>query len=89
LECPLCANNGHWHGSLQRLGSDYFDALSTWLMFWLCYPLRQQQLERVIDVDLPRPRDFKMLATARFAKIHKEVLRTLFARDFQEPARVN
>ncbi|MGB8552888.1 MAG: hypothetical protein WCD73_06080, partial [Pseudolabrys sp.] len=64
-------------------------ALSTWLMFWLCYPLRQQQLESVIDVDLPRPRDFKMLATARFAKIHKEVLRTLFAPDFHEPARVN
>jgi hypothetical protein len=25
-ECPLCANSGHWHGSLQRLGSGYFDA---------------------------------------------------------------
>ena len=24
--CPLCANSGHWHGSLQRLGSGYFDA---------------------------------------------------------------
>jgi NitT/TauT family transport system ATP-binding protein len=36
-------------------------------------------VKSVIDIDLPRPRDFKMLATSRFGEIHKEVLRTLYA----------
>ena len=46
-------------------------------------------VKSVINVDLPRPRDFKMLATARFAEIHKEVLRTLFARDSTHPTQVH
>jgi NitT/TauT family transport system ATP-binding protein len=32
----------------------------------------------VIDVDLPRPREVKMLASPRFGDIHKEVLQNLF-----------
>ena len=24
--CPLCDNSGHWHGSLERLGSSYLSA---------------------------------------------------------------
>jgi NitT/TauT family transport system ATP-binding protein len=43
-------------------------------------------VKSVIDVNLPRPRDFETLATSRFAEIHKEVLRTLFAREFYAPA---
>jgi NitT/TauT family transport system ATP-binding protein len=40
-------------------------------------------VKKVIDVNLPRPRDFKMLATSRFGEIHKDVSGTLFARDLQ------
>jgi NitT/TauT family transport system ATP-binding protein len=32
----------------------------------------------VIDVDLPRPREVKMLASSRFGDIHKEILQNLF-----------
>jgi NitT/TauT family transport system ATP-binding protein len=37
-------------------------------------------VKNVVEIELPRPRDFKMLATRRFGEIHKEVLHTLFAR---------
>jgi NitT/TauT family transport system ATP-binding protein len=37
-------------------------------------------VKNVVDIDLPRPRDLKMLATGRFGEIHKRVLRTLYAR---------
>jgi NitT/TauT family transport system ATP-binding protein len=37
-------------------------------------------IKNVVEIDLPRPRDFKMLATRRFGDIHKEILHTLFAR---------
>ncbi len=32
----------------------------------------------VINVDLPRPREMKMLASPRFGDIHKEILQNLF-----------
>ncbi|HEX2654922.1 MAG TPA: ABC transporter ATP-binding protein [Xanthobacteraceae bacterium] len=35
----------------------------------------------VIDVGLPRPRNIRMLATARFGEVHKEVLQNLTKRE--------
>lgn len=43
--------------------------------------------KKVIDVDLPRPRDIKMLSSRRFAEIHGEILECLFeeaAKAFQQ-----
>ena len=36
-------------------------------------------VKNVLEIDLPRPRDFKVLATRRFGEIHKQVLHNLFA----------
>jgi NitT/TauT family transport system ATP-binding protein len=38
-------------------------------------------VRKVIEVDLPRPRNIKMLATPRFGEIHKEILQTVFERN--------
>ena len=35
-------------------------------------------VRKVIDVDLPRPRNIKMLATSQFGRIHKDILESLF-----------
>jgi NitT/TauT family transport system ATP-binding protein len=35
-------------------------------------------VRKIVDVDLPRPRNVKMLASPRFGEIHKEILATLF-----------
>ena len=36
-------------------------------------------VKRIVAVDLPRPRDIKMLTTARFADIYREILSSLFS----------
>jgi NitT/TauT family transport system ATP-binding protein len=38
---------------------------------------RPATVKRVIDVDLPRPRDVKMLSSRRFGEIHGEILESL------------
>jgi NitT/TauT family transport system ATP-binding protein len=46
--------------------------------------------KKVIDIDLPRPRDLRMLTTPRFAQIHAEILECLFeeaAKAFQQGAK--
>jgi NitT/TauT family transport system ATP-binding protein len=35
-------------------------------------------VKKIIDIDLPRPRNARMLSTSRFGEIHKEILLTLF-----------
>jgi NitT/TauT family transport system ATP-binding protein len=35
-------------------------------------------VRKIVEVDLPRPRNVKMLASPRFGEIHKDILETLF-----------
>jgi NitT/TauT family transport system ATP-binding protein len=41
-------------------------------------------VKKVIEVDLPRPRNVKMLSTSRFGEIHKEILHNLWQRAMEQ-----
>ena len=72
---------------LSRRGISHFDANAGATLTVIVLSSSPTTTKKIIDVDLPRPRDIKMLSSSRFAEMHGEILECLFeeaAKAFQQ-----